>query len=192
MKKVVVPIFGRVLVFLVAVVCNGPRMAAEGCLVWTDTTYGYSICLPAGWHHRTMPSGALFLCDNPKGACTTAVGGGPLLGHAIASLVPAQVVLGKLPATSEAFAHEVAKRDPSSQFSDLIPVVGRFAAIRYLVVMQVYTTGGKNEMPQQICRYFVQSDRQLVELILSFNSGDRRSEAYRNTALEIVLSLRPK
>lgn len=165
--------------------------ANEDCRVSKDARYGYSVCLPNGWYQRQLPSGALFLCDDIRGNCTTPVGGGPLLGHATISLLPASVVLTTVPRDLQQFAHEVADKDPSSRFSEVLSISGQVAAVKYIAVTQTYKTGAVNELPQQIVRYFVQADRAMVEIILAFNSGDKRSEQYRAVALNIAGSLAP-
>jgi len=177
---------------LVAIIWAAIGSAADDCLPWTDSTYGYSVCLPSGWYHRTMSSGALFLCDDRQGACTTPVGGGPLLDHATASLLPMQIVLEEPPHTLAEFAHQVGDKEASSKFSDVMSIKGDFGAIRYLVVTQTYTTGARNDLPQFIYRYFAQANAQMIELILTFNSGDKRSQECQNTALKILASLHPK
>jgi hypothetical protein len=139
-----------------------------------------------------MQSGALFLCDDARGACTTAVGGGPLLGHATISLVPAQTALPRAPSTLEEFAHAAADKEKSSQFSAVASLAGSLVPIRYLVVSQTYTAGARNEVPQLIYRYFAEADHQMIELILAFNSGDKQSQVYRETALKIITSLQLK
>lgn len=167
-------------------------LAADDCTSWTDPANRYSVCLPNSWYHRTMPSGALFLCDVLQGKCTVPVGGGPLLGHAILSILPAQIALAKAPATLEEFAHQVADKDPSSKFSKAVSEAGRSGSLSYIVVSQTYTTGAHNELPQNIYLYFVQASGQMIELILAYNSGDERSQMYRDTALKIITSIGPE
>ena len=180
------------LLFALTVFWLVPMRAADDCTVWSDARFGYSVCLPNGWYRRTMPSGALFLCNDRRGACTTPVGGGPLLGHATLSLVPAEVALEEAPSTLEEFAHQVSDKDASSQFSKIMSGAGPSATIRYVVVVQTFTTGARNEVPQVLYSYFAQADRKMVEFRLAFNLGDRDSERYRKLALKTVLSLQPK
>ena len=63
---------------------------------------------------------------------------------------------------------------------------------KYLVVTQVYDTGGVSEVPQSIFNYFVQANHSMVQVILRFNSGDKRSGFYRETALKLVESLQSR
>ncbi len=182
----------KVLVLGVALLWTAICPASADCVSWTDSRYGYSVCLPIGWYKRTMPSGALFLCDKRRGPCTIPVGGGPMPDHALISLVPAEVALTDPPLTLEEFAHRVADKDPSSQFSKIASVSGKLASINYIVVTQTSASGGRNEVPQVVNLYFAQADRVMIELILEFNSGDQQSQMYREMALKIVVSLRPK
>jgi hypothetical protein len=166
--------------------------SSDGCSPWVDSTYGYSVCLPDGWYRRVLPSGAVFLCDEQRGGCTRPVGGGPLLGHATISLVPVQVALSKAPETLEAFAHRIADKDSSSQFSGVVAIADAPPNRKYLVVAQTFTSGARNDLPQLVYRYFAQADQVMLELILTFNSGDKRSQTYRETALDIITSVKPR
>jgi hypothetical protein len=114
------------------------------------------------------------------------------LGHATISLVPAPVAFSEPPRTIEEFAHWIADKDTSSQFSDVASIADPPQGRKYLVVAQTFTTGAQNELPQLVYRYFAQADQVMLELILTFNSGDTRSQMYRDTALKIITSLKPK
>jgi hypothetical protein len=164
--------------------------AASDCKEWTSPKYGYALCLPGRWYHRMMPSGALFLCDEPHGRCTTARGGGPLSGHVTLSVVPAQVVVDATPAKLQEFAHLVAEKESSSRLSEIYRVRGRSGTIEYLIVQQTFTTGGLNEIPQDVYLYFAKANHQMIELILTFNAGDKRSSAYKDVAVEVIRSIR--
>src|SRR6266849_4607366 len=88
---------------------------AESCMPWVSSSYGFSVCRPPGWYHRTMRSGALFLCSEPHGNCTSDGGGAPLAGQATLSLVPAQILERiKNPVTILELAHSEADKDESS------------------------------------------------------------------------------
>ena len=164
--------------------------AAEGCVPWVSSSYGFSVCLPSDWYHRTMRSGALFLCSEAHGNCASDGGGAPLAGQATLSLVPAQILDRiKGPVTILELAHHVADKDASSQFSEIIIAKGHYTAIEYLLVKQMFTTGALNETPQEVYRYFVRFGQQIVEVILTFNKGDRRSPAYKKVALDLIMSI---
>ena len=78
------------------------------------------------------------------------------------------------------------------RFSEPVPIAGGRGDRRYLVVSQTFTSGARNDLPQLVYRYFVQVDQVMLEVILAFNSGDTRSQLYRETALKIVTSVKPK
>jgi hypothetical protein len=112
-----------------------------------------------------------------------------LLGHVILSIVPAQVAFMNAPVTIEEFAHRVADKDGSSRFSEPMSLAGRLGPIEYLVVEQTFTIGGRNELPRRVYRYFARAGHAMVEVILEFNSGDKRSQEYRALALKTLTSL---
>jgi hypothetical protein len=164
-------------------------LVADNC-VPVDSGYGYSICLPSRWYHRAMPSGALFLCSTLD-RCVTDVGGGPLLGQATLSIIPVEILdLGEVPAGIQEFAHRIADKDTSSQFSKSAEVKGRYANLEYLPVKQVFTSGARNGLPQDVYRYFVRADRRMLELILTFTAGDKRASTYKKAALDIIMNIR--
>ena len=139
-----------------------------------------------------MSSGALFLCSEIRGKCVTDVGGGPLLGHATLSIIPAEILdLEEAPIGIQKFAHRIADKDTSSQFSKSTEMKGRYANLEYLPVKQNFALGGRNEVPQDVYRYFVRADRKMLEMILAFNAGDKRSSTYRKVVLDIIMSIRP-
>ena len=174
-----------------AAVLAASAFAADACLP-VDSGYGYSICIPARWYHRAMPSGALFLCSEFTGKCVTDVGGGPLLGQATLSIIPADILdLKEAPGGIQDFAHRIADKDTSSKFSKSAEVKGRYANLEYLPVKQTFTLGARNEAPQEVYRYFVRADRNMVEMILTFNAGDKRSSTYKKAALDIIMNIRP-
>jgi hypothetical protein len=139
-----------------------------------------------------MSSGALFLCSEIKGKCVTDVGGGPVLGHATLSIIPAETLdLAEAPVGISEFAHRIADKDPSSKFSKSVEVKGRYANLEYLPVKQTSTLGARNEAPQDVYRYFVRADRKMLELLLTFNAGDKRASTYKKAALDIIMSIAP-
>jgi hypothetical protein len=180
----------RGLALAAALLLGVVESAAESCTPWVSSSYGFSVCRPSGWYHRTMRSGALFLCSEPHGNCTSDGGGAPLAGQATLALVPAQIIDRiKDRVTILELAHRVADKDASSQFSEITVAKGLYTAIEYLFVKQTFTTGALNETPQEVYRYFGRSGQQMVEVILTFNEGDRRSAAYRKVALDLMMSL---
>jgi hypothetical protein len=138
-----------------------------------------------------MPSGALFLCDEARGRCTTAVGGRPLAGHATISALPIQTLgWDTSPGTVSEFAHAVADSDASSRFSGLSRLQGRSGLVEYLLVKQTFTTGGINERPDDVCLYFVKARQQMFELILNFNRDAPKASEYRDVAVRLISSVR--
>src|SRR4051812_46259481 len=85
------------------VVVGVQAQANEDCRIVKDERSAYSVCLPNGWYHRQLPSGPHFLCDDIRGKCTTPVGGGPLVGHATISVLPAALVLRSVPLDLQRF-----------------------------------------------------------------------------------------
>ena len=177
-------------VFVVAFMVAG--CGAQDCLPWTDSLHSFSICLPNAWYHRTMPSGALFLCDDPRGRCVEPVGGGPSPGHATISVIPAREVVDATPKSLEGFAHAAADGDTSSLFSEVVTGTGRFAKVRYLVVSKKYSSGASDEIPQVVDSYFLEAGSQMVEVVLTHIAGDKRAQLYREKVMQIVLSFQPK
>lgn len=168
------------------------RCAAQDCLTWTDSLHSFSICRPNAWYHRTMPSGALFLCDDPKGRCVEPVGGGPSFGHATISIIPAREVVDATPKSLEEFAHAAADGDPSSRFSEVVSDTGRFTKVRYLIVSKKYSSGATDEIPQIVDCYFLEAGGQMVEVVLTHMAGDTRAQLYREKVMQIVLSVQAK
>jgi hypothetical protein len=179
------------LILAILLVGAAHAQTSEECVVVSDAKHGYSVCAPKKWYRRQLPSGAFFLCDDMQGRCVTSLGGGPLVGHATISLLPASLAMTTIPNDLQHFAQEVSGRDPSSRISEMQPILGRATTIHYITVTESYKTGAVNELPQQLHRYFVQADSVMVEILLAYNSGDKRSAWYRSVALNVARSLMP-
>jgi hypothetical protein len=167
--------------------------SADDCEPWLSPNHGFSVCMPTGWFHRKMPSGSLFLCSESRGQCTTAVGGMPLKGQATLAALPGETIRHFKDGGSLAeLAHAVADKDPSSRFSDLVELKGKFADVEYILVTQSLTTGATNESPKTQYLYFAKAGPHVLELVLTYNSRDRRAGEFQRTATDLLLSLEPK
>jgi len=170
-----------------------PSFGAERCEPWSGAGLGYSICLPTGWYHRTMSSGALFLCDQPQGKCVTDVGGDPLRGHATLSVIPAEFL--DLPgpiSTLRQFANDAVSDKESSRFSSEGRVETSSGTLTYISVSQTYSNGALNSTPIQARRIFVSIDKRFLEFAVFFNSDDKRANWYMEIAMKMVSSIRRK
>ena len=163
---------------------------AQGCENPLRFAKGYTACAPNDWYHSSsIASGAMFLCSDPGGKCTTKVGGLVLPDQATLSIIPVRMGDAAPSGSGVTLLAKSAANEPDAQISSPLETLGQRSTIHYVVIKEPFSVGALNDIPRERYSYFAEVDGHFFRLTLMFCTGDKRARRYEEIAMGVLRSI---
>lgn len=150
---------------------------------------GYAVCVPTTWYRHQI-NGAIFMCSEPKGHCTSSGGGLPLKGQATLAVMPIDPSEMSNPEISLSGIARSFVREPAARISAPVHVTGAGRNLEYVCAWEPFDLGGLNGKPLDQYSYFIRIGKALFRATLSLHADDARSSDYLMISREVVTSVR--